>query len=100
MCSVMDLKTRLVEACKNHLFLPNEPGPAATIPEPYIPYVPNPWNGTLVLAEAQNHAKRSGQEPGYLDWLKSLSSDERIERLYLWSEDLGIQPWDDGSPGG
>ena len=65
-----------------------------TVPEPYLPYVPDPWNGILVLAEAQQLA--SANE--YREWLLGLSSDERIRRLYLRSPDnIGVGPWDDGS---
>ncbi|MFA6253487.1 MAG: hypothetical protein WC687_04450 [Patescibacteria group bacterium] len=61
----------------------------ATIPEPYIPYIPQRWNKTLVLAEAQNH---SGP---YLSRLRGLSAQRRIIRLGLFSG-VGVQPWDDG----
>lgn len=65
-----------------------------TIPEPYIPFVPDNWNGGLVLAEAQNHGTKSRE---YLEWLRGLSIEDRMLRLYKYGEILGCQPWDDGS---
>lgn len=63
-----------------------------TVPEPYVPYIPSKWNGTLVLAEAQNHSKGST----YTEWLRSLSSEARMQRLGRGNR-IGVRPWDDGS---
>ncbi len=48
----------LLDACKHHS-LREADAHLATIPEPYVPFVPPDWNGTLVLAEAQNHGRKS-----------------------------------------
>ncbi len=66
----------------------------AVVREPYIPFVPQKWNGVLVLAESQNMSKKNGQ---YVKWLKGHSRDEKIKRLYLKENEVGIQPWDDNS---
>ncbi|MFH1742276.1 MAG: hypothetical protein ABIH23_25000 [bacterium] len=86
------MKKELIEICRKHVLPSGES--AAMVAEPYIPYVPESWNRTLVLAEAQNHGISSAD---YLDWLKQQSSDRRIERLYLYPKGFGVQPWDDGS---
>jgi hypothetical protein len=66
-----------------------------TLPEPYIPYIPQDWNGNLVLAEAQNHGTKSRD---YLKWLLSLDPQNRMLRLYgNYADGVGCQPWDDGS---
>ena len=39
------------------------------LPEPYIPFVLDDWNGGLVLAEVQNHSAKSRE---YLEWLRGL----------------------------
>ena len=64
------------------------------IQEPYLPYIPEKWNGVLVLAEAQNLSKKADQ---YINKLKNSTSEDRIKRLYLHDDGLGIQPWDDGT---
>ena len=68
---------------------------------PYIPYIPENWNGVLVLAEAQNL---------YEDDYKDCSDLQKICRLYpdkdcskKYEADgklfpvLDIKPWEDGS---
>ena len=87
----MNLKESLIRICARHA-LPCTS--KATVPEPYIPFVPKKWNGTLVLAEAQNHA---GAEKSYLRWLRNLSPRRRLERLYLNRDYVGVKPWDDGT---
>jgi len=81
------VQRKLVEVCARRCVTKPKP----TVPQAYIPYVPAKWNGMLVLAEAQNHG-----DAEYLWWLKGLTVDERVRRLYL-RERIGIQPWDDGS---
>ncbi|NTJ39282.1 hypothetical protein HQK29_16785 [Vibrio vulnificus] len=53
------------------------------IGEPYIPYIPNNWNGVLVLAESQN---LSAGNNDYVQSLYNMSQDERIQRLGYSSE--------------
>jgi len=88
----MNLQERLFEICEGHV-LPHEWD--VVIHEPYPPFVPPTWNGAIVLAEAQNLSKKNGD--GYIEWLEGLSSRDRIRRLYLQRDRLGVQPWDDNS---
>jgi hypothetical protein len=91
----------LTRICERNL-LPNNV--KATVREPYIPFIPEHWNGVLILAEAQNHGKAVKLRDGtlFLDWLMSLSSIKRMQRLYHNPDypklgNIGIQPWDDGT---
>lgn len=80
----------MIEICKRHIASEDLD---VVITEPYIPHIPDKWNGFLVLAESQN---LSNTNSSYVEKLKSMTSNERILRLQS-EEDLGIQPWDDGS---
>jgi hypothetical protein len=84
------MTNKLIRICKQYV-------PAGTlnavIAESYIPFVPEDWNGVLVLAESQNLSKKNAS---YVAWLNDLSDRDRIRRLYL-RESIDIQPWDDGS---
>ncbi|MUL15542.1 hypothetical protein GNP57_18805 [Aliivibrio fischeri] len=60
---------------------------------PYVPYIPSSWNGTLVLAEAQNLSKNN---QNYVDKLNEASVEKQIHRLSN-PDSLGILPWDDNS---
>lgn len=81
----------LVNICRGHIM---RAARGVTVPEPYIPYIPDRWNRCLVLAEAQNHGAKSRE---YLKWLKGLGQRDRLLRLYLQNGRVGCQPWDDGS---
>lgn len=85
------IKSKLLAICRSRVLgnIDEE-----TLPEPYIPFVPDNWNGGLVLAEAQNHGAKSRE---YLEWLRGLNSKDRMLRLYKHGDKLGCQPWDDGS---
>lgn len=85
------INTRLLAISRSAVL---KKGTEETLPEPYIPFVPDNWNGGLVLAEAQNHGAKSRE---YLAWLRGLSSKDRMLRLYKHGQKLGCQPWDDGS---
>ena len=74
--------------------------------EPYIPYIPDNWNGFLILAEAQNLPKKSKSKadkelPDYIVSLKNEKSKYRILRLEHYPKKyvnkIGIGPWDDNS---
>ena len=68
---------------------------APRVSEAYIPYVPEGWNGVLVLAEAQNLGARN---QGYVDWLEKLPRELRVRRLEQWPDgSLAVGPWDDGT---
>ena len=66
----------------------------AVISEPYIPYIPDNWNGILILAESQNLSKTN---QSYVQELRNNSPQERILRLYKNKNYIGVYPWDDGS---
>ncbi len=84
------MTNKLIKICKQYV-------PSGTlnavIAQPYIPFVPEDWNGVLVLAESQNLSKKNTR---YVAWLNDLSDRDRIRRLYLRGS-VDIQPWDDGS---
>lgn len=86
----MSLDKRL-EICRAHVA---SAALGAVVPEPYVPYVPDPWNETVVLAEAQNLSAKTNSD--YLEQLLSRTPEQRMKRLGD-IEDIGIQPWDDGS---
>jgi hypothetical protein len=81
---------QMLEICKRHLVSDSVD---VVIPEPYIPYIPDNWNGILVLAEAQNLSKSS---KNYVEYLKNSSAETKFSRLKN-PDNLGIGPWDDGS---
>lgn len=83
-------KEQLIEICKNHV-LPSDVD--VVIREPYVPFIPDDWNGILVLAESQNLSKTNA---AYVEKLRSLSIIEKFFRL-TDPNSIGIQPWDDGS---
>ncbi len=80
----------LMEICRKYY---RKAPPGVVFKEPYIPYVPKPWNGVLVLAEAQNI---SSSDDEYAKRLRSLSRDASFKRLGHWRGDIGIGPWDGG----
>ncbi|HAX62183.1 MAG TPA: hypothetical protein DCX95_06510 [Elusimicrobia bacterium] len=89
-----NLKYRLIKICEGEILVDCMD---AIFPEPYIPYIPDKWNGVLVLAEAQNLAKSNDD---YVATLKAMNTRQRIERLYYavkTENRVRIQPWDDGS---
>ena len=47
----MNLSKRLITICQRYVL---DAHSLVVVPEPYIPLMPEQWNGTLVLAEAQN----------------------------------------------
>lgn len=85
------IKSQLISICKKY----NCKEDNVVIPEAYIPYIPEKWNGVLVLAESQN---LSGTNNNYVDKLKSFNTSLlKINRLYEFEEYLKIEPWDDGT---
>ncbi|EGQ9976400.1 hypothetical protein FWP56_23340 [Vibrio vulnificus] len=81
----------LVNTCKKYIL---DDRNSVVIGEPYIPYIPNNWNGVLVLAESQNLSVGNND---YVQSLCNMSQGERIQRLGYSSEFVGVYPWDDGS---
>ncbi len=96
-------KKELIEVAKRHkLNLSDfDNHPKIVICEPCMPYIPDPWNGILVLAEAQNLSETNHE---YVDYLQSIKEIERILRLYksvktdLSQYAEGVKPWDDNYP--
>ena len=84
------MKNALIEICNRY----RQNSKTAIVNEPYIPFIPEKWNGVLVLAESQNLSKTNNE---YVNRLLSMSVLDRIQRLYQEPRTLGIQPWDDGS---
>lgn len=83
----------MVEALLNICQKVEGPDPTkVVISEPYIPYVPKKWNEILVLAESQNL-----NHDEHVQYLKSLTRMDRMRRLYLEQDEVGVGPWDDGS---
>ncbi len=67
--------------------------PNVVVSEPYLPYIPSRWNGTLVLCEAQNLVGAHDYRARLLD----MASDVRMHRLDQMATIGGIKPWDDGT---
>jgi len=84
-----ELKEALLNVCKKHCYQDAE---NIIVPEPYLPYVPENWNGILVLAESQSSA-----HPQYWKQVKKESILERMQRLGKYPRELSIGPWDDGT---
>lgn len=85
------MRRRLLAACERHVI--SERG-EHTVLEPYVPRIPDNWNGRIVLAEAQNHGSRSS---AYVAWLLARGHRGRMRRLDFWEHGVGIQPWDNGT---
>ena len=83
----------LAGLCRRHILDSED----VVVKEPYIPYIPDDWNGVLVLAESQN---LSSSNSGYVERLKEFNENERIRRLnpkINANGNVGVWPWDDGS---
>ena len=70
---------------------------------PYIPYIPEQWNGILVLAESQQLRGNDKGNLEYLERIKKASEIDQITRLgnrKIAPEGpeklVGIWPWDNG----
>lgn len=67
---------------------------------PYIPYIPNNWNGILLLGEAQQLSKNNERNRKYIEQLEKLDPLNQMMRLAnkaLFSDgQIGISPWDEG----
>ena len=87
----MDNTKELLAVCRKHVLSDSE---GAVINEPYIPYIPDTWNGIIVLAESQNLSSGSDR---YVQALMSFSANGRMNRLIPGLNGIGVQPWDDGS---
>jgi hypothetical protein len=96
-----DLKSDLLSICRKA----GRSLSGMVIADPYIPFVPDEWNGILILSEAQNLGKVFGAHVGLL---RDRSPEELLLRLYpevrqmlypnstAHSDALGVGPWDDG----
>jgi len=84
-------KEALLDVCRKHCY---QNAQNSLVPEPYLPYMPENWNGILILAEAQT------PYPNYWEKLKVLDSMGKMTRLgrkELQDKEarIGIGPWDD-----
>lgn len=86
-------KETLLDVCRKHCY---QNAPNCLVPEAYLPYMPENWNGILILAEAQT------PYPNYWEKLKDLDAIGRMTRLgrkelQFKETDIGIGPWDNGT---
>jgi hypothetical protein len=102
MYSITELREELVSVCEKAKVDLSEQDNLA-IKTPYIPYIPDPWNGCLVLCEAQNLSDTNKDfRQKYIDAENKDNFPELIRRLYpsknfgVEVDNLGIGPWDDG----
>lgn len=63
------------------------------LPEHYVPFFPERWNGLLVFAESQNLSKTNKE---YVEAPRELDEEARTTRLKD-AGGIGTGPWDDGS---
>lgn len=95
---ILQLRQKLVEICLRHGVYPGST--EVVVDAPYIPFIPENWNGYLVVAEAQNldvsaYANCTNEQkicrlyPGY-DCVKSYAVDGPFPIL-------DVKPWEDGS---
>lgn len=95
---IREFRKKLIEICQSYGAYKGST--KIVVDTPYIPYIPDNWNGVLVLAEAQNLS---------IDDYKDFEELKKICRLYPDQDDsknyddscpysnLQIQPWQDGS---
>jgi hypothetical protein len=87
--------TPLLSVCEKHV-LKNAPR-GVEFTEPYIPFIPEDWNGILVVGEAQN---LSGGDGAYARGLRAKDQKSRFQRLAPGHrpdpEAVGVKCWDDG----
>lgn len=89
----MSKKEKMIKICMDYS-VPDDFN--VVINKPYIPWIPEDWNGILVLAESQNMSKNNIH---YVNEIKKWSDKKKVCRLYNSGieGELGIAPWDDGS---
>jgi hypothetical protein len=87
------MKKQLIDICKSEKYLIT--GDHIVVSEPYIPYIPENWNGVLVLFEAQN---LSGSNKGIEAYRNAVKGDpyNRLGKRDFKKEGIGITPWDEG----
>ena len=95
--NILSLRESLKQICQNFALSENVKVIERT---PYIPYIPENWNGVLVVAEAQNITE---------DDYRDCSEEQKICRLYPNRDclqnyeisgsfpKLDVKPWNDGS---
>ncbi|SHL46412.1 hypothetical protein SAMN05720764_11480 [Fibrobacter sp. UWH5] len=94
---ILEIRKELAAICANELYSGLTD---VVVPEPYIPYIPENWNGVLVVAEAQNITEKS---------YSNYSKNQKIVRLYPNKDlsqnyevsgpfpELDVKPWEDGT---
>lgn len=97
-----DQEKALLEVCKKYT---SEAPENVLFNEPYLPYVPEDWNGILVLAESQ---MIRNEKDKYAQWLQELKSKPEYVMTRLGRKEprppyedgpdkIGVGPWDDGT---
>ncbi|MEI6900016.1 MAG: hypothetical protein WCL00_09060, partial [Bacteroidota bacterium] len=104
----LKLQTTLMQVCKKHRIAPYEYSnyhgePARYNIFPYAPYIPNNWNGILVLGTSQNISVSNKGNAEYRQSLLDALDDDLILRLgnqYVSQQKpdkfIGVAPWDEG----
>ena len=97
--NVQKLRQSLTEIClKYERFRGSS---AVVVDVPYIPYIPDNWNGYLVLAEAQNLYEEAYKDYTNLQKIYRLYPDMDCSKNYNADKGLfpilDIKPWEDGS---
>jgi hypothetical protein len=97
--NVQELRQGLTEICKNYGRFRGTSSVVVDIP--FIPYIPDNWNGVLVLAEAQNLYEDAYKDCSDLQKIYRLYPDMDCSKSYDANKGLfpilDIKPWEDGS---
>jgi hypothetical protein len=98
------MKQKMIEVCDRNIIQKSRLGLKncdLVFEEPYIPYIPDNWNGFLILAEVQNLTSVSGENRAYIAMLGNGDKEYRIKRLGeyppSYANKIGVGPWDDNS---
>ncbi|PWJ61957.1 hypothetical protein SAMN05720473_11334 [Fibrobacter sp. UWB15] len=96
--TIQELRQSLVDICQNGRYN----GSTAVVESiPYIPYIPENWNGILVVAEAQNMSEKLYKNCTELQKICRLYPDKDCSKNHDASKglfpELDVGPWEDGS---
>ena len=96
--NVQEIRQKIVRICQSYGAYKGST--KVIVNTPYIPYIPDNWNGVLVLAEAQNLNLEAYKGFTELQKIFRLYPDQNDSKKYDDSypySNLQIQPWQDGS---